>query len=62
MSDVIARQYVVANGHESRELVETDGVYHEARNGRVEDARKTITLAEAREWYDAAPYKIASRP
>ena len=61
-TETLARKYVVANGHESHELVRTDGQYHVAVNGKVHDARKTLTPEQAREWYDSAAYQIGARP
>ncbi len=61
-TETLARKYVIANGQETRELVRTDGIYHIARNGRIEDARDQLTPEQAREWYDHAAYQIGERP
>lgn len=61
-TETLARKYVEENGQKCHELIRTDGAYHITRDGAVKDARQDLTPNEAREWYDAAPYKIGARP
>jgi hypothetical protein len=62
-TEVLARRYVRAGGH-CLELIKTTprARYHVARDGWVQDARKTLKLAEAQEFYDSAPYHLGARP
>lgn len=61
--EVLARKYVIRNGQEERELIRArTGKYLVTVNGQVQDARNTLTLAEAQEWYDSAAYQIGDRP
>lgn len=62
---IIARTYVIDNGQQEHALIRNQaGRYLVAVNGTVPDARfaACLTLQEAREWYDEAAYKMASRP
>lgn len=59
---VIAREYTTSAGQECRELVKDGRRYLVARNGRVEDTRRSLTAAEARAWYDQAAYQVGPRP
>ncbi len=61
--ETLACTYVRGNGQECHELVRSvAGKYLITVNGRVLDARNTLPLSDAQEWYDNAGYQLASRP
>lgn len=60
---VIAREYTTTrSGQECRELVRAGRRYLIARNGRIEDTRRSLGAADARAWYDQAAYQVGPRP
>ncbi len=59
---VIASRYINGRYHELLALDRPHHAYIVAVNGGIPSARRKLTQAEARAWYDVASRKQGSRP